>query len=74
MSESGAPDRKTYISFTPSVTLIITRYLEYEVFKEHADKVCFITPDVTQFIKLYEGEVTDLHDLGALISFYPVRH
>ena len=52
----------------------ITRYLEYEVFKEHADKVCFITPDVTQFIKLYEGEVTDLHDLGALISFYPVRH
>lgn len=41
------------------------------MFKEHADKVCFITPDVTQFIKLYEGEVTDLHDLGALISFYP---
>ena len=52
---------------------VITRYLEYEVFKEHADKVCFITPDVTQFIKLYEGEVTDLHNLGALISFYPVR-
>ena len=32
------------------------RYLEYQVFKEYADKVCFITPDVTQFIKLYEGE------------------
>ena len=26
------------------------------MFKEYADKVCFITPDVTQFIKLYEGE------------------
>lgn len=31
------------------------RYLEYVVFKEQADKVCFVTPDVTQFIKLYGG-------------------
>ena len=39
-------------------TINCCRYLEYEVFREHADKVCFITPDVTQFIKLYEGRVS----------------
>ena len=31
------------------------RYLEYVVFREFSDRVCFVTPDVTQFIKLYEG-------------------
>ena len=39
------------------VCLFTTRYLEYEVFQEYANKICFITPDVTQFIKLYEGEI-----------------
>ncbi len=35
--------------------LHMCRYLEYNIFNEHSDAVCFITPDVTQFIKLYEG-------------------
>lgn len=34
---------------------VCSRYLEYVVFKDYAAKVCFVTPDVTQFIKLYEG-------------------
>ena len=32
------------------------RYLEYVVFKGYAATVCFLTPDVVQFIKLYEGK------------------
>ena len=40
-----------------SPTFLLHRYLECEVFSDHADKVCFITPDVTQFIKLYEGNI-----------------
>ncbi len=35
--------------------LILIRYLEKDVFHGYADGVCFITPDVTQFIKLYTG-------------------
>ena len=31
------------------------RYLEKKVFQEYSDRLCLITPDVTQFIKLYEG-------------------
>jgi sentrin-specific protease 8 len=33
----------------------VCRYLEYVVFKDYAAAVCFLTPDVAQFIKLYEG-------------------
>jgi len=29
--------------------------LEYRTFSDFANNICFITPDVTQFIKLYEG-------------------
>ena len=31
------------------------RYLEHDVFHQYRELVSFITPDVTQFIKLYEG-------------------
>ena len=37
----------------------ICRYLEYDVYHAFADKVCFITPDVTQFIKLYDQSIYD---------------
>ncbi|XP_064400511.1 sentrin-specific protease 8-like isoform X2 [Halichondria panicea] len=30
-------------------------YLEHELFSDNRDQVCFITPDVTQFIKIYNG-------------------
>lgn len=36
----------------------IFRYLEKEVFRDFTEDVQFITPDVTQLIKLYEGTVS----------------
>ncbi len=37
------------------VCVCVCRYLEYDVYEE-SDKVCFVTPDVVQFMKLYEGD------------------
>ena len=39
-----------------SVRNFLCRYLERIGFKDYAAKVCFVTPDVTQFVKLHEGE------------------
>lgn len=50
---------------------IYHRYLEYEMYKECADKVCFVTPDVTQFIKLYEGIYTPQNNLFICINIPP---
>ncbi|CAI7997267.1 Sentrin-specific protease 8 [Geodia barretti] len=35
-------------------------YLERIGFKDYAAKVCFVTPDVTQFVKLHEGDDAEL--------------
>ena len=33
------------------------RYLEYEVFSEQAEQLCFVTPEVVQLVKLCEGQL-----------------
>ena len=33
----------------------LNRYMEKEVYKDFNEDVQFVTPDVTQLIKLYEG-------------------
>ncbi len=35
--------------------LCFCRYLGQELFSDSRDRVCLITPDVTQFIKIYNG-------------------
>lgn len=63
MSESGTyivegcPVRLQDVLKVREIICFFCRYLENEVFKKYADRLCFITPDVTQFIKLYEGEL-----------------
>ena len=46
------------MSIVSCMSPTLPRYLEYRVFRDCADGVGFITPDVTQFIKLYEGLCT----------------
>lgn len=57
MSAISLHDVSAWIGVSARVR-VCPRYLEYVVFKDYAAKVCFVTPDVTQFIKLYEGENT----------------
>ena len=49
----GCVGLQRLVTFVPS---LFARYLEYELYSGYVNQVVFVTPDVVQFIKLYNGK------------------